>query len=310
MFFISLTIIFSMFTTIANANTLNNKEVKIIVKQNKFYSNESTRTNSVQIYSYNDFYRAIDNGIKNVSETLVFNISGTYIKGGIKEFKSVFMDIADLVATGSFIESYTIYYDPTGSSSKYTVEINYGRPIEEVRKMNKLVDDAVSRITPKITSKNKSPRDNVRAIHDFIINNTSYNIDGVNNDTLQIEDHTAYGILIKQVGVCDGYAITMRKMLDFIGIENMVVVGTGDGVAHAWNLVKLSGKWFHVDATWDDPIYYQNGNQVQILSYDYFLKQDDFMMETHDWVFSKYPRTTGELKSKTGIKYKREILVR
>ncbi|MEF9951756.1 MAG: transglutaminase domain-containing protein [Clostridium sp.] len=303
-----LTMTFSLFTTNVNGATINNKEIKVILKQEKY--KYSTKTGSVQVNNYNDFYRAVDNSVKNVDETIVLDISRTYISGGIEGFKKIFISITDLVATGSFIESYTIYYDPTGTSSRYTVDITYARPVDEVRKKTKMVNDAVKSITPKITSQNKSPRENLRAIHDFIINNAAYNIDGLNNDRLEIEDHTAYGILINQLGVCDGYAITMRKMLDTIGIENMMVVGTGDGVPHAWNLVKLSGKWFHVDATWDDPIYYQNGNQVQILSYDYFLKQDDFMMETHDWVFSKYPRTTGELKSKTGIKYKREILVR
>ncbi|MEF9935510.1 MAG: transglutaminase domain-containing protein [Clostridium sp.] len=309
-FVVCLTIIFSMFTTNVNGTTISNKEVKIIVKKEKFYNSKNTRTLTVYTNDYNDFYRAVDNGIKNVEESIVLNISKSYIRGGIEEFKKVFLGIADLVATGSFIDSYTIYYDPTGSSNVYTVELNYGRPIDEVRRKSKEVDEAVNAITPKITSRNNTDRQNIRAIHDFIINNTAYNIDGVNNDTLEIEDHTAYGILIKQVGVCDGYAITMRKMLDTIGIENMVVIGTGDGVPHAWNLVKLSGKWFHVDSTWDDPIYYENGNQVQILGDEYFMRQDSFMKQTHNWETSKYPKTTGEVVSKLGIKYKRGVLVR
>ena len=32
------------------------------------------------------------------------------------------------------------------------------------------------------------------------------------------------------------------------------MIGTADEIDHAWNLVELDGKWYHLDATWDDPM--------------------------------------------------------
>ena len=36
----------------------------------------------------------------------------------------------------------------------------------------------------------------------------------------------------------------------------MQTVGTpgGNGVEHSWNMVRLGGEWYCVDAAWDDPI--------------------------------------------------------
>ena len=50
------------------------------------------------------------------------------------------------------------------------------------------------------------------------------------------------------------------------------MTGLGKGNAawdsHAWNLVQLDGKWYHVDVTWDEA-----GGHL------YFLKSDDFINE-------------------------------
>ncbi|MEG0371660.1 MAG: hypothetical protein RR645_05125, partial [Clostridium sp.] len=117
--------------------------------------------------------------------------------------------------------------------------------------------------------------------------------------------------LISKVGVCDGYAISMKKMLDKIDIPNIVVVGTSAGVGHAWNIVKLNGKWQHVDSTWDDPIYRKNGNIVQIIRYDYFLKSDEYMKKDHIWNTANYPKALEvDLKTKVGVKYNRKLIVK
>ena len=42
---------------------------------------------------------------------------------------------------------------------------------------------------------------------------------------------------------------------------------------HAWNIVKIRGNWYHIDATWDDPVWDMPGRSY----HDYFLVSFDTM---------------------------------
>lgn len=43
---------------------------------------------------------------------------------------------------------------------------------------------------------------------------------------------------------------------------------------HAWNIVECDGREYQVDCTFEDP----GGNGI---NYDYFMRGDEFMSETH-----------------------------
>ena len=63
--------------------------------------------------------------------------------------------------------------------------------------------------------------------------------------------YTAYGALIDKTSVCQGYAVLLYRMLLEAGIDCRVISGYGNGGGHAWNIVRLNGKYYNVDATWD-----------------------------------------------------------
>ena len=131
------------------------------------------------------------------------------------------------------------------------------------------------------TVKYKSRYDKLKYIHDIIIANTDYNQkDDFNNNTI-------YGLLVKHKCMCQGYAYTMKYICDQIGIPCIVV--NGDGInssnqieAHAWNYIKMEdGKWYALDATWDDPIIIGNGRIGNDVKYKYFLKGSDTFFKNH-----------------------------
>lgn len=66
--------------------------------------------------------------------------------------------------------------------------------------------------------------------------------------------HTMYGALVKGEGVCDAYSKAMVYLLNRAGIPCIRAFGYSHDQAHAWNMVQLYGDWYHVDATWDDPV--------------------------------------------------------
>ena len=67
--------------------------------------------------------------------------------------------------------------------------------------------------------------------------------------------HDAYGALVEGVAVCEGYAEALQVLLHRAGIRSFIALGSDrdTGIPHAWNYVRIDGKWYHTDLTWDDP---------------------------------------------------------
>ena len=53
--------------------------------------------------------------------------------------------------------------------------------------------------------------------------------------------------------VCAGTACAFKLLCNRVGLPSIVVLGKIPAGRHAWNLVRVNGKLYHVDCTWDDP---------------------------------------------------------
>ena len=62
--------------------------------------------------------------------------------------------------------------------------------------------------------------------------------------------------------------IAFKYVMGKIGIESHMI--TSDTMNHAWNVVKLDGHYYHVDTTWDDPVYDTAGK----VEHEYLLLSD------------------------------------
>lgn len=88
-------------------------------------------------------------------------------------------------------------------------------------------------------------------LHDALVKHVTY-------DDAYVEEQNAYSALVNGMAVCSGYAFALQYLLMRAGIESYYVVGTagedenGDPVGHAWNIARIGGTWYYVDATWDD----------------------------------------------------------
>lgn len=78
--------------------------------------------------------------------------------------------------------------------------------------------------------------------------------------------------------VCQGYAQGLNYLFKRVGIQSIMIVGEGlaspgnpSRANHAWNKVKIDGKWYILDGTHDDGmIWYE-----PTFKHDYFLKSDN-----------------------------------
>jgi len=106
-----------------------------------------------------------------------------------------------------------------------------------------LLMEKIRDIINRIIKPEMSDIDKVYAIFKYVQNNTVY---GFSSNC-----SNAYGALMENISVCEGYAQATKKLLDAAGIENKMAYGIkGDGMEsgpHAWNIVKIGDEYFHLD---------------------------------------------------------------
>lgn len=117
--------------------------------------------------------------------------------------------------------------------------------------------------------------------HDWIINNLQYEQNITNNNVYNL-----YGALIEKSAVCEGYAETLKYILDEAGVQCVLVSGTatnseGKTERHEWNYVQLYGKWYAIDSTWDDPVVKGTGYVSDSIKHRYFLVGSNEMNKNH-----------------------------
>lgn len=123
-------------------------------------------------------------------------------------------------------------------------------------------------------------------IHDYIIKNTTYDMDNYNNNTVPQEAYTAYGALVNGVAVCEGYSRAAVLLFNKSDIESGII--TSKDMNHAWNYVKINNNYYHLDLTWDDPV--PETNKAQ---YRYFnLNNKEILRDHHGWNQNLYPSFT------------------
>lgn len=138
----------------------------------------------------------------------------------------------------------------------------------------------------------------IRAVHDYLVEKVSYDNVHKNNDYHTVRS-TAYGALVSHSATCQGYAVSLYRLLSELGVECRVI--TGEGISengsedHAWNLVSIDGLYYNIDVTWDDR---QDCR-------DYFLKGgDSFDKHSRDAEFlteefcSRYPMAPEDYEEK------------
>lgn len=296
----SMFFIFSLHTSIALAKTSDNNE--IIIEQGRYKSTSSDYT-SYNVGNYEELLNALTESIDKIEGSAKIICKDNYLSD-FEVFKTEFRKATAIASIGSYLESYKIYSYTEGNNKIYDVKYNYPNGIEEARKKKAAVEKSVNKIISEIITENMSDYEKERAIHDYIVLNTSYDIENADNDTIPLEAHTPYGVFINKVAVCDGYASATKKLLDKVNIKNLLVVGEAGGEPHSWNLINTENKWRHLDVTWDDAILVTEEGYEEIITYDYFNKTDDFMEKNHIWEKSDYPKVISPVnKNKKGTRY-------
>jgi len=205
------------------------KAVKPLLQQHKI-GRSSLTNNEVAVYDI--IYDAIENletevSIPNTPPSSINKIFGYYLNDSPEHF--YINNIGYQVLNGNAISLVFRYlYTPKNIQSKKAMIQN---------EVNKVLNGA---------SNLKTDYDKSKYIYDYIVNKTVYNANGP--ESIYWID----GVLLNGTAVCQGYAKTYQLLTNLLGIKSTYVRGTSRNENHGWNLVRLDGKFYHVDPTWAD----------------------------------------------------------
>ena len=289
------------------------EDVYAYILTNFVYQNEMALqdANDYKVYYEYEYVQNVDDykpknkdELLNVIYTIVNNgwdsytfVCDSVYKNCVDDLNQLFDENYHLSNINNFVHPYNNFdniYFIVDSFGFIQVVVDKLYTKEEIEFMNR----EVNRIYDSIVMPDMSLYDKVKAIHDYIINNTDYlqeDEKDLNGELLfPLSTNRAYGLLRYGVSNCVGYTDTMSIFLYKLGLKNYKIcslMGEIDysKIYHIWNLVYIDGSWKHLDLTWDDPV--SNKNK-KILTHDYFLISSSELkkldVEDHSFDYTVY----------------------
>lgn len=125
------------------------------------------------------------------------------------------------------------------------------------------------------TFKSKSDIEKVQGVHDYCLDYFMY------DNGFGEHAHTILGLVLNQSAVCEGISKFVKLALDYLSVKSLIVTGkaknpnSGKQENHAWNIVKVDGKTYHLDVTFDMTL------TKKLRRYDYFNLSDEEIKKDH-----------------------------
>lgn len=259
-----------------------------------FNTHFSSNNAKFSITDVNEYYRNYDfKFVQNISNKVpsnyqdLLNVYYTIINSGVDEFtfycprneyENCIDDVENIANNQTLLSNINNYVHPYNSFShietefdnlgKVTISIERHYNKSDIEKINKKIDE----IYKEIYNDNISVQDNIKAFHDYIIENTRYDSDRSDKNIVKYRSDTAYGPLFEGYAICGGYTDLMELFFEKMGLKSYRV----SSYLHIWNAVKIKDKWYHIDLTWDDPVLSDGTDDVL---HDYMLIDTKKLLE-------------------------------
>lgn len=177
------------------------------------------------------------------------------------------------------------YYPSTGEVKELLFTYTGSR--EEIVQQRAEIRETLDEAADAVDAQRMTEEEIALAMHDYLASHTKYAYDDYLEDTVDSSAYNIYGALVEGEAVCQGYALAYEYLLRQYGIS--CGIASSDAANHAWNVVEIRDKWYHVDVTWDDPPYDNLGQALHgafLLSTDGVLAleplREDYVTITAD----------------------------
>ena len=157
-------------------------------------------------------------------------------------YKCYFNQLIQMNMDGKYVDTVWLYASDEGFLERYE---KFMKKLSEIKEL----------VSPEMSDMEK-----LLCLHDYLVANTYYK-----NDKTMC--HREVGPLTLGYGVCDGYARTLKLLLEECGVESQLISNTG----HMWIAVNIDGEIYHVDPTWADTRTPEKGE----VSHHFFIRSDE-----------------------------------
>lgn len=133
----------------------------------------------------------------------------------------------------------------------------------------------------------------VKYVYDYVVKNTDYVVNPPDGQNM-------YSVFGKKESACAGYSKATQYLLKRLGIDCSYVTGEAIGQGpHGWNIVRVDGEYYYLDATWGEFNVEDNSEPEKNISYDFFCVTTEDLLKTHtiDESIVQYPGLTATAAS-------------
>jgi transglutaminase/protease-like cytokinesis protein 3 len=155
-----------------------------------------------------------------------------------------------------------------------------------------------------------SENDRLRAAYSWVAQHITYDLAKMYSGIKYKHESEVVGQVLKtRKTVCFGYVITLKHIVENLGINIVVIKGYTkqngkiDAIPHAWCAVKYGKEWRLIDPTWSSG-YLSSGAFHQRFNDKWFLVKPEIIIKSHIpfdpvWQFSYFPVNGSEFAVET-----------
>ena len=266
---------FSEKETSSHLNPQEQVEVSQLEVQTNF-ENQDGYYYSIMDASQQTVYEEIYYALQNYIEEMPLSTTQTQVVDQV--FQCVLMDHPEIF----YADGYSFAKYSLGDEVKkitFSGTYNYSKEEKEIKETQ---IEQVAMEMLKDISASASDYDKVKYVYEKIIQNTEYDITASDNQNI-------CSVFLNKASVCQGYAKAVQYLLMKLSVPATLVAGfVESGEGHAWNMVKIDGRFYYVDATWGDASYLFHVNEdveeiqnTPDINYDYLCVTTEEILRTH-----------------------------
>lgn len=159
-----------------------------------------------------------------------------------EQLPNIYSDVLNFNPELFYVESYCTYYIYGGIITTLYPQYSAKYNASSQAKYKKALDNAYKEAIPDAAGMTDLQK--AMALHDYLVQHMVYD--------QSLKKYNAYNALVEGTAVCQGYTMAYAALLKKAGISFDFCASAA--MNHIWNYVKIDGKWYHVDVTWDDPL--------------------------------------------------------